>query len=188
MNISYDIFVLEYCQFSNDKEKGHDLELYQSVLHEAKYLIIDRLVKWLCEGNYMDAVNIKYTLVQNRDRKGFLGIWRNTIKGPDGAILMDESDNVSHFTTSGNVETTITPMILEQNLFFCPKGCHIGKSNGERCRDCVVWAKTYNEGNVGWIKENYLKWSTVRKEVIFDHDLSVNAYSSETDNTHVWTT
>jgi hypothetical protein len=34
-----------------DREKGHDFALYQAVLEEAKYFVINRLEKWICDVN-----------------------------------------------------------------------------------------------------------------------------------------
>ncbi|KAH8585994.1 hypothetical protein B0O99DRAFT_459627, partial [Bisporella sp. PMI_857] len=43
-----------------DRANGHDFALYQALLGEAKYFIIERLEKWLCERKYLQVVEIHY--------------------------------------------------------------------------------------------------------------------------------
>ena len=85
----------------------------------------------------------------------------------------------NHFveiTTSSNMETTMVPMVQQQNSFYCPNGKH-GKSNEEYCRGCIEQARDNKiHVNGGWREEDQLKWCIVRKEVVFNHDLCVNAY------------
>jgi len=85
-------------------------------------------------------------------------------------------DRFLEITSRGNVETTMVPMVQQQNSFYCPNGKH-GKSDEGYCRSCIVQARDDKiHINGGWREEDQLKWCIVRKEVVFNHDLCVNAY------------
>ena len=155
-----------------DSAKGHDFALYQALLEEAKYFIIERLERWLCERKYLKVVEIRYLATETQDR----GCSRKqTTSDPEGHTFMVE-DRFVEITTSGNMETTMVPMVQQQNFFYCPNGKH-GKSNEQYCRSCIVHARDNKiHVNGGWREEDQLKWCVVRKEVVFNHDLCVNSY------------
>jgi hypothetical protein len=155
-----------------DKTTGHNFSLYQALLEESKYFAIDRLQKWLCERKYLDAVKITYIATETQDRGSYE---KHTTCGPDGRTFMVE-DRFIEIPTSSNMETTIVPVTQQQNSFYCPDAKH-GKSNEEYCRSCIDRARDDGiSGYGGWRVEDQLKWCIVQKEVIFDHDLCVNAY------------
>ena len=155
-----------------DRANGHDFALYQALLGEAKYFIIERLEKWLHERKYLEVVEIHYLATETQDR----GSYRNhTTSDSNGRTFMVEHNFVK-ITTSGNMETTMVPMVQQQNFFYCPNGKH-GKSNESYCRSCIEQARDDNiHVNGGWREEGELKWCIVRKEIVFNHDLCVNAY------------
>ncbi|KAL2068580.1 hypothetical protein VTL71DRAFT_14917 [Oculimacula yallundae] len=155
-----------------DKGKGHDFALYQSLLEEAKYFGIDRLEKWLCGRKYLEVVEIHYSATETQDRDSYQ---KQITSDPEGRKFMVENHFVE-ITTSGNMETTMVPMVQRQNFFYCPNGKH-GKSSETYCRTCIEQARD-NKINVngGWREEDQLRWCIVRKEVVFNHDLCVNAY------------
>ncbi|KAH7410495.1 hypothetical protein DE146DRAFT_776188 [Phaeosphaeria sp. MPI-PUGE-AT-0046c] len=155
-----------------DRLAGHDFPLYQALLGESKYFAISRLEKWLCEQKYLQAVKIRYTAKETQER----GSHQNrTTCWPNGHTSMLEGDFVD-FTTSSNMETTIHPMTVQQNKFYCPDAKH-GKSSEEYCRSCVSRVKgQVIPGVGGWKMEDEVIWCIVQKEVIFDHNLCINAF------------
>lgn len=160
-----------------DRLLGHDFSLYQALLEESKYFAIDRLQKWLCERKYLDAVKIRYTATETQD----LGCYdKHTMIWPDGRTSMTEDPY--HFVdieSSSNAEITMVPITRKKNSFYCPNAKH-GKSNEEYCRSCIGQAKDNGIPSIGgWRTEDELKWCVVRKEVIFDHDLCVNAFRED---------
>jgi hypothetical protein len=155
-----------------DRENGRDFTLYQSVLEEAKYFAINRLERWLCERKYLEVVEIHHVATETQDRGSYS---KNTTIDSDGCTFMEENRNVE-ITKSSNVTTTMVPIIQRQSSFYCPNEKH-GKSNEAYCRSCIVQARDDKINiNGGWREEDQLKWCIVRKEVIFNHDLCVNAY------------
>lgn len=160
-----------------DRLAGHDFPMYQTLLAEVKYFAIDRLEKWLCERKYLDAVKIHYLATETQDRESYR---KQTTSDLDGRTLMVE-DRFIEITTSGNMETTMIPVTRQRNTFYCPNAKH-GKSSEEYCRSCFGQARENGvSGYGGWRTEDELKWCIVRKEVVFDHDLCVNAFP-EDDN------
>jgi hypothetical protein len=155
-----------------DRGKGHDFALYQALLEEAKYFAIERLEKWLCEGKYLEVVKIRCLATETQDRGAYR---RHTTSDPQGRIFMLE-DRFIEITTSGNIETTMVPVVQQKNFFYCPDGKH-GKSDEFYCRSCTEQARDNKiDINGGWREEGRLSWCIVRKEVVFNHDLCVNAY------------
>lgn len=155
-----------------DKLAGHDFSLYHAVLVEAKYFAINRLQKWLCERKYLEAVKIHYLATESQDRESFR---KHTTNDLDGRTFMVE-DRFIAITTSGNTETTIVPVTQRRNIFYCPNARH-GMSSEEYCRSCFGQARDDGiSGYGGWRTKDELKWCIVRKEVVFDHDLCVNAF------------
>ncbi|KAF2097199.1 hypothetical protein NA57DRAFT_77452 [Rhizodiscina lignyota] len=155
-----------------DRLAGHDFPLYQALLDESMYFAIDRLQKWLCERKYLDAVKIHYIATETHDREAYR---RFTTSTPDGRTFMEE-DRFIEITTSSNMETTIVPVTQQRNSFYCPDAKH-GKSSEEHCRSCFGRARDDGKiGYGGWRNEDQLKWCIVRKEVVFNHDLCVNAF------------
>lgn len=64
-------YILEYLRRKMmplcwDREKGHDLPMYKALLQEADYYGIPRLLQWLREGSYTDAVCYTTTITQKR--------------------------------------------------------------------------------------------------------------------------
>jgi hypothetical protein len=155
-----------------DRVGGHDYALYQALLEEAKYFVIDRLEKWLCERKYLDVVKIHYVATETQDR-GFYK--KHTRSWPDGNTSLVE-DRFVEMTTSSNMETTMVPIVQQQNSFYCPNAKH-GRSNEEYCRSYIGQATNDKiHVNGGWRIEEQLKWCIMRKEVIFNHDLCVNGF------------
>lgn len=155
-----------------DRGKGHDFALYQALLEEAKYFAIERLEKWLCERKYLEVVEIHYLATETQDRESYT---KYTTSDSEGRTFMVE-DSFVEITTGSNMETTMVPMVQQRNRFYCPNGKH-GKSNEEYCRSCIEQARDNKiHVNGGWRDEGQLKWCIVRKEVVFNHDLCVNAY------------
>jgi len=155
-----------------DKLAGHDFPLYQALLEESRYLVIDRLQKWLCEQKYLDAVKIHYLATETQDRGSYR---KHTTSGSDGRTFMVE-DRFLEITTSSNMETTIVPVRQQRSSFYCPDARH-GKSSEEYCRSCIGRARENGiSGFGGWRTEDHLMWCIVRKEVVFDHDLCINAF------------
>jgi hypothetical protein len=110
--------------------------------------------------------------IETQDRGSYQ---KHTTSGPDGHTFVMEN-SFAEITTSSNMETTMVPIVQQQNSFYCPNANH-GKSNKEYRRSCILQArndKIYVNG--GWRKEDQLKWCIVRKEVVFNHDLCVNAF------------
>ena len=156
-----------------DKVAGHDFPLYQALLEESMYFAIGRLQKWLRERKYLDAVNVHYLATETQDRGSYR---KHTTSDADGRTFMVE-DRCVEITTSGNMEMTIVPITKQKNSFYCPNGRH-GKGIGacciDRARDDGI------SGYGGWRKEDQLKWCIVRKEVVFNHDICVNAFLEDT--------
>ena len=158
-----------------DREKGHDFALYQALLAEAKYFVIERLEKWLCERKYLDVVTVHHMAIETGDRDSNR---KHTVSWPDGRTFMVE-DHFVEMTTRGNMETTMVPISQQRNSFYCPNGKH-GKSNEEYCRSCAGQAADAKINvNGGWRNEEQLRWCIVLKEFIFDHDLCVNAFTAD---------
>jgi len=155
-----------------DRANGHDFALYQGLLGEAKYFIIERLEKWLRERKYLEVVEIHYLATETQDRGSYR---KHTTSDSNGRTFMVEHNFVK-ITTSGNMETTMVPMVRQQNFFYCPNGKH-GKSSESFCRSCIEQARDDNiHVNGGWREQGQLKWCIVRKEIVFNHNLCVNAY------------
>ena len=158
-----------------DMKAGHNFPLYQALLSEAMYFAIDRLQKWLCERKYLDAVKIYHIATETQDRESYR---KHTTNDTNSRTFMLE-DRFVEIATSSNMEITMVPITQQSNSFYCPESKH-GTSSEQYCRSCVVRAKEdRNPGNGGWRTEDQLKWCIVRKEVVFDHDLCVNAFLEE---------
>lgn len=158
-----------------DRERGHDFALYQALLEEARYFAIDRLQKWLCERKYLDAVKIHHLATESRARPSH---GRHTTNAPHGSTFMVE-DSFIEITTSSNMETTMVPVTRQKNSFYCPHRKR-GESDEDSCRSCIgqaFWEETDLKGE--WRNEEELKWCIVLKEVVFDHDLCVNAFKED---------
>lgn len=77
------------------------------------------------------------------------------------------------------MELTMHPMLQKVNSFYCHNAKH-GRSSEEYCRSCVVDAAERNvHGLGGWKSEDTLKWCIVRRELIFDHNLCITAFSED---------
>jgi hypothetical protein len=88
-------------------------------------------------------------------------------------------DRFIEITTSSNMEITMVPITQQTNAFYCPDAKH-GESSKEYCRSCIGRAR--DDGTLQysrWRKKDQLKWCIVRKEVVFDHNLCVNAFLGE---------
>lgn len=158
--------------FYNERA-GHDFPLYQALLDEAMYFAIGWLERWLRERKYLDTIKIHYLATETQDRESYR---KHTTNDTNGRTFMLE-DRFVEITTSSNMETTMVPITLQTNAFYCPDAKH-GESSEEYCRSCIGRARgTLQYG--GWRKKDQLKWSIVRKEVVFDHDLCVNAFLGE---------
>lgn len=160
-----------------DFAKGHDFALYHSLLSEAKYFGVDRLCRWLCEKKYLEAVKIRYLATETTDRS-----YGNntTMSDPDGRTFLSAGHNFVEMRTGGHMEVTIRPITQQRAVFYCPDGRH-EQTNQQDCRNCAVQAADDNlEGLGGWRNEDSLKWCIVRKEVIFDYDLCIDAFPDET--------
>jgi hypothetical protein len=126
----------------------------------------------LCERKYLEVVEIRYLGIETQDR-GLPG--KHSTSDPSGATFMVEH-NLVEIITSGSMETTMTPVVLQKNSFYCPNGKH-GKSNESYCKGCIEQARDNNVlVNGGWRTESQVQWCIVRKEVVFNHDLCVSAY------------
>jgi hypothetical protein len=155
-----------------DKVAGHDFPLYQALLDESTYFAIDRLQKWVSERKYLDAVEVHYLATETQDRGSYR---KHTTNDSDGRTFMVE-DRFIEITTSSNMDITIVPIIQQRNSFYCPDAKH-GKSSEGYCRECIGRARDNGiSGYGGWKNVDELKWCIVRKEVVFDHDLCVNAF------------
>jgi len=56
----------------------------------------------------------------------------------------------------------------------------MAKSNEEYYRIYIEQVRNDNiHVNIGWRKENQLKWCIVRKEVVFNHNLCVNTFTED---------
>ena len=75
-------------------------------------------------------------------------------------------------TTRSDMETTIVPVTQQRNSFYCPDAKH-GKKRDDGISD--IGDKR---------AEDELMWCIVRKEVVFDHDLCVNAFLEEDESGH----
>jgi hypothetical protein len=155
-----------------DRLAGHDFPLYQALLGESKYFAIGRLEKWLSEQKYLEAVKIQYIAKETQERGSYR---KHTTRWPNGHTSMVE-DHFVEITTTSNMETTILPVTVQRNEFYCPDAKH-GKSSEEYCRSCAGRARDQGIPGVGgWRTEDELIWCIVQKEVVFDHDLCVNAF------------
>jgi len=160
-----------------DRLAGHNFPLYQALLEESKYFAIDRLQKWLCKQRYLDAVKIHHLATETQDRNSYR---KHTTNRPDGRTFMVE-DHFVEIETNSNIETTIIPITQQRNSFYCPNAKH-GKSSEEYCRSCFGQARDDGKsGHGGWKKEDQIMWCIVQKEVVFDHDLCVNAFLEDDD-------
>jgi hypothetical protein len=50
-------------------EANHDFPLYQVLLEELNYFVIDRLQRWLREQKYLEAVTIRYLATETQARE-----------------------------------------------------------------------------------------------------------------------
>ncbi|CAG9950344.1 unnamed protein product [Clonostachys rosea f. rosea IK726] len=158
-----------------DRLAGHDFPLYQALLEESKYFAIDRLEKWLYERKYLEAVKIEYMAKETQDRSSYE---KHNTSWPNGHTSKLE-DRFIEITTRSNTETTILPVTVQRNKFYCPDAKH-GKSSEEYCRSCISRAREQGiPGVSGWRTEDELIWCIVQKEVVFDHDLCVNAFRDD---------
>jgi hypothetical protein len=155
-----------------DKTAGHNVPLYQAMLDESMYFAIDRLQKWIRERKYLDAVKIHFIATEAQGRTPHR---EQTTCWSGGRTIMVESRFIE-ITTSSNMEITIVPVTQQRTSFYCPDASH-GNSNGDQCRICIDWAIRKGISlNGGWRNEDQLKWCIVQKEVVFNHDLCVNAF------------
>lgn len=155
-----------------DKTTGHDFVLYQALLEEARYFAIDRLQRWLCERKYLDAVKVHYLATETQDRSSYR---KHTTSDPDGHKFMLE-DRFVAMPVASNMEVTIVPVTQQKISFYCPHRRH-GDGGRDFCGGCADMAR--NDRTVeygGWKTEDQLKWCIVRKEVVFDHKLCVEAF------------
>jgi hypothetical protein len=90
-----------------DRGKGHDFALYQALLEEAKYFVVERLEKWLCERKYLEVVEIHYLATETQDRESYR---KHTTSDPKGPTFMVE-DHFVKIITSSNMETTMVPVV-----------------------------------------------------------------------------
>jgi hypothetical protein len=128
--------------------------------------------KWLCEQKYLEAVKLQYIAKETQKR----GSYRKHITcWPNGHTTILE-DRLVESTTGSNMETTILPTTVQRNEFYCPDAKY-GKSSEGYCRSCTGWVRAQGTPGVGgWRTENELIWCIVQKEIVFDHDLCVNAF------------
>jgi hypothetical protein len=122
---------------------------------------------------YLEAVKINHLATESQDRDLYS---KHTTHDPNGSTFMAE-DRFVEMTTSSNMETTIVPVVQQKTGFYCPLGKH-AKYEGVLCREVCSYQATKDKivVNGGLRLEDHLKWCIVRKEVVFDHDLCVNAY------------
>lgn len=135
-----------------DHDTGHDYALYQALHGDAEYYAIDRLCRWIRERKYLEAVEVRH-------------ITSST------ACDLDKA-------TGSDWNTTVLPITLRRNVYYCPLGIDHPFSICHTYPKCRIDTMDH-QGKGGWKQEDTLIWSVVSKEIIFHHDICVNAYLEE---------
>ena len=152
-----------------DSVKGHDFSLYHQVLHEAQYLGIDRLCKWIKEAKYIDAVKIT-VLVTDSDCS-------EAPRGANGCPRF-VTTHLGYLKISmrSDMEVTTAAIPQQDDIWACPTDAH----DRDKCihRGFHKNDKSEDLAQLGgdWRKQDIVRYHITRKEVTFDHDLCVNAY------------
>lgn len=83
---------------------------------------------------------------------------------------LEPADTIGR-TFGSEVEVTVIPVKIQESQWYCPTSEH-QKERG--CYGDIKW-----EISSGWRYQERSKWAVTQKEVVFDHDLCVNAYLEE---------
>lgn len=119
-------------------KNGHDHDMYEALLAEARYFQIDRLVNWLESQRYLDAVNI---------------LWE-----PITTTGIKEA-------TRANVEIGYHPFSAMETEYVCPRGIPVHERPSQCGRACE---KARDGAPPEYKSIWVTKMLVARKELVFD--------------------
>jgi len=130
-----------------DKAKGHDYGMYLAVLEEAKYFDITRLVDWVENKKYLQAIKTKFS----------------------GKEL--EGTNELCATRGTDVDLYWHATWGTKKVYICPRGIYVHRGNPHACgRDCK---KAQGDADDIYEDEPVLRALVTEKQVICDLDACV---------------
>jgi len=130
-----------------DDAKGHDFAKYNAVLQEAKYFLIEPLVKWLEEQNYLSAITRWVTVTEHKDGKG---------------------DRLRFFAPS-YIKMECYPLNMTRAVFRCPKQVHsTPEACGKSCR------KKGGDANEKYRNEDYVKIALIKTKTQFHANICID--------------
>ena len=155
LDVAEDVFekILDYLRSRvlpvfHSHTHGHDEALYSRVLAQAKLFRIPRLVKWIEERKYLDAVVVSYTAMEEIGVEGLNG------------------------RSSSNLTIERYPSWSVKRRYVCAMKI---PAHDKDLSLCGPECKTV-EGKIGrrYVEDRVLQTLVVWKEVIFDHELCVH--------------
>lgn len=149
-----------------DTTNGHDFAQYHVLLGEAEYFGIDRLCKWLRSKRYLDAVDVRDVDATSSDLSPYTRC--RASEGPDRRFPEVLTDD----------RTNILPVSKIQQQSVCR---HLAETHGINTQG-DRWHCSNKTVNGGASIKEVVEWSIVRREIVFDHDLCVNAFSDDVDS------
>lgn len=154
LDVAEDVFekVLEYLRSRvlpvfHSQPHGHDEALYSRVLAQAKLFRIPRLVKWIEERKYLDAVTVSYTAMEE------IGV--RALDGRSNANLIIE--RYPSWSTKRRYVCARKVSAHDKDLSLCGPECkRVEEKIGRR-----------------YVEERVLETLVVWKEAIYDRELCV---------------
>lgn len=97
-----------------DPAKGHDLVLYNALLEEARYFMIDELINWFEGEGYLNSVTVNHTVTVIDREPSFLGIVYDGQEEP-------------------NTQVTFHPQLVPLKVYVCPRGLYVHRGKEWKC-------------------------------------------------------
>lgn len=131
-----------------NKVEGHDYGMYVALLEEAKYFGIMRLVDWVEEKQYLQAIKTKFSGTE--------------LEGTDELL-----------TTRGtDLGLEWHPMWGTKKVYICPRGIYVHRGKPGACgRDC---RRAQGDADDIFEDETVLTTLVIEKQTIFDPSVCVD--------------
>jgi hypothetical protein len=148
--------------------RTYDYGKYQSLLGEAQYFRIGKLVNWIREQRYLAAVKIRYEVTHT-----------------DAEVIPQ----------SGEINKTYDPVVADtrlefstsqhtQETYLCPRRIPVHFGRPEACgRQCE---NARRELGPEFKDERVFSTTVVRSQYVFDHEVCLGENVSEVDSASVW--
>ena len=152
-----------------DMAKGFDFATYLAIRHTSDYLGVLKLVRWIDDGRYLEAVAIHRTSTVHplpSNAKDFEATAIVTgFEKPTGEIK-PRQHKASHYI----------PHWSKKKVYVCPRGIYIHRGNPDRCgADCRKARPGGPSAQPTYENENFLeKVIAMEETIVFNHAICMD--------------